>query len=62
MTIILGTGLMFMISLDVNNPDYNLSPEYQAGCRRNAIESLVGGAILVVAIWLPWKKILKKGE
>lgn len=60
--IVLGTALMFMISLDVSNPAYDLSPEYQESCRQNAIWSLFSGAILIVAIWLPWKSILKRGK
>jgi hypothetical protein len=61
-TIVLGTLVMFLISLDVNSPAYNLSLEYQESCRKNAIWSLFGGAILIVAIWFPWKKVMKKDD
>ena len=58
--IILAVGLLFLIGVAMASSSHNISMTSREDAIETADMALVVGPILILAIWLPWKRLFKK--
>ena len=58
--ILLGSGLIFLMTIAVAGSSHNLSHKSRYESLAWGIGALVAGAVLLVMVWLPWRRILNR--
>ena len=57
--IIIVAGLLFIIGVAIAGSSHNVSSGARDFAMNRGVISVIVGIIIIIAIWIPWKRILK---
>jgi hypothetical protein len=57
--ILLGAGLFMLRGIAITASSHNISMESRNTSMMQGIGAVIIGAVLIVAVWLPWNRIRK---